>query len=364
DTLQGMAGDDTLDGGVGNDTLLGLAGDDTLDGGVGIDSMVGGAGNDTYSVDAPGDKIVESEAEGTDTALVALPSGSYQLGDHIEMGTLTGMGAVGLAGNDLANSLSGNDAANQITGGAGNDYISGNDGNDTLDGGLGDDVMYGGFGNDRYVVDSAGDQVTETYNFSFGFTIGGTDTVIVALASGSFQLSTGVENGEIVGDGAVNLVGNTAANTLIGNASSNLLSGGYGHDALYGHGGDDTLDGGIDEDRLHGEDGDDTLTGGANGDYLSGGNGSDTFVFTHLDTYDRITDFESGSDQIRLDTATFTQLTAGDTVDLATDTHLRYNAATGYVQYDADGFGSGNGALDIIFVGVNTSLTASDIVLF
>lgn len=364
DRLVGTNYADRLSGGKGNDTLLGLAGEDTLDGGMGIDSMVGGAGNDTYSVDAPGDKIIESEAEGTDTALVALTSGSYQLGDHIEMGTLTGTGAVGLAGNDLANSLVGNDADNQITGGAGNDFISGNDGNDTLDGGLGDDVMYGGLGNDRYFVDSAGDQVTETYHFSIGFTIGGTDTVIVALASGSFQLSTGVENGEIVGGGAVNLVGNTARNTLIGNASSNLLSGGYDHDVLYGHGGDDTLDGGIDEDRLDGEDGDDTLTGGANGDYLSGGNGSDTFVFTHLDAYDRITDFESGSDQIRLDTTTYTQLTAGDTVDLATNTHLRYNAGTGYVQYDADGFGSGNGALDIIFVGVNTSLTASDIVLF
>lgn len=439
DRLVGTDYADRLSGGKGNDTLLGLAGDDTLDGGVGIDSMVGGAGNDTYSVDALGDKIVESEAEGTDTALVALPAGSYQLGDHIEKGTLTGMGAVGLAGNDLANSLSGNDAANQITGGAGNDSISGNDGNDTLDGGLGDDVMYGGLGNDRYVVDSAGDQVTETYNFGFGFNIGGTDTVIVALASGSFELSTGVENGEIVGDGAVNLVGNTGRNTLIGNASGNLLSGGYDHDVLYGHGGDDTLDGGMNEDTLHGgtgndtyfvdhqydavledagagtdtviiasdyyvlsdnaengmvaptdtdgtyiggnalnnvltggawsdnlsgEDGNDTLIGGAYVDFLAGGQGSDIFVFDQLDIYDYLSDFESGSDQLWLDTTTFTQLTAGGTVDLATNTYLRYNAGTGYVQYDADGFGSGNGALDIIFVGVNTSLTGSDIVLF
>ncbi len=45
-------------------------------------------------------------------------------------------------------------------------------------------------------------------------------------------------------------------------------------------------------------------------------------------------------------------------------TYLRYNAGTGFVQYDADGFGAGNAALNIIFVGVNTSLTGSDIVLF
>ena len=117
-------------------------------------------------------------------------------------------------------------------------------------------------------------------------------------------------------------------------------------------------------DDLSGEDGNDTLTGGPNSDYLTGGNGSDTFVFDQLDAYDNIADFESGSDKIRLDTATFTQLTAGDNVDVATDTHLRYNAATGYVQYDADGFGAGNAALNIIFVGVNTSLTGIDIVLF
>lgn len=442
DRLVGTSSADALSGGKGNDTLLGLAGDDTLDGGTGIDSMVGAAGNDTYTVDALSDKIVEDEAEGTDTALIALTSGTYQLGNHIENGTVTGALAVGLAGNDLANSLTGNDAGNQITGGTGNDTIEGNGGDDTLDGGLGDDSMSGGYGSDSYFVDSEGDQIRESFSHSFSF-IPEIDTVFVGLTSGSYQLSENLEVAEIVGDGAVTLLGNSTHNILVGSASSNLISGAGGNDLLYGHGGDDTLDGGHDMDVMHGgegndtyfvneaydkvfesvgagtdtviisggifrvgnyllgddvengqvafgsggqqitgnvlhnvltggfendyfngNDGNDTLIGGMGSDDLTGGNGSDTFVFDQLDAYDAITDFESGSDKLWLDTATFTQLTAGDSVDLATDTYLRYNAGTGYVQYDADGFGSGNGALDIIFVGVNTSLTGSDIVLF
>jgi len=56
-SLNGLAGNDTitggnladrLDGGEGNDTLNGGAGNDTLDGGAGNDALNGGAGNDTY----------------------------------------------------------------------------------------------------------------------------------------------------------------------------------------------------------------------------------------------------------------------------------------------------------------------------
>ncbi len=60
----------------------------------------------------------------------------------------------------------------------GNDTLVGNAGDDYLDGGAGNDNMAGGPGNDTYVVDSAGDVVTETSSSSFappaGFTIKGT----------------------------------------------------------------------------------------------------------------------------------------------------------------------------------------------
>lgn len=47
DSLDGGNGDDTLDGDNGNDTLLGGNGDDILDGDVGNDSLVGGNDDDT-----------------------------------------------------------------------------------------------------------------------------------------------------------------------------------------------------------------------------------------------------------------------------------------------------------------------------
>ena len=48
DRLYGQAGDDSLSGGDGNDILVGGEGDDTLTGGLGNDRSYGGDGNDVY----------------------------------------------------------------------------------------------------------------------------------------------------------------------------------------------------------------------------------------------------------------------------------------------------------------------------
>ena len=64
----------------------------------------------------------------------------------------------GTAGNDVLYGGAGND---QLFGLAGNDTLQGGDGNDLLDGGTGTDTMLGGTGNDTYIVDVAGDVVTE-----------------------------------------------------------------------------------------------------------------------------------------------------------------------------------------------------------
>ncbi|MGO8249343.1 protease, partial [Rhizobium johnstonii] len=66
--------------------------------------------------------------------------------------------------------------ANPITGGAGTD---------TLNGGSGADSLIGGAGDDNYIVDNAGDLVTEAADE-------GTDTVRTAMAS--YTLGSDVEN--------------------------------------------------------------------------------------------------------------------------------------------------------------------------
>ena len=90
--------------------------------------------------------------------------------------------------------------------------------------------MIGGAGNDTYIVDNAGDVVTEAAD-------NGTDTV---QSSVSFNLGANVENLTLTGNANVNGGGNGDANVITGNTGDNVLTGGGGNDALVGGGGTDT----------------------------------------------------------------------------------------------------------------------------
>ncbi len=273
-------------------TITTGAGDDHLDGGTGVDRMVGGLGNDTYVVDNIGDVVVEDLNAGTDTVVSAI---SYTLGANVENLTLTGI------------------APNSATGNAADNVLTGNDGNNRLDGLAGADTMAGGLGNDTYVVDNAGDVVTEGVN-------AGTDTVLSAV---SFTLGANVENLTLTGLGDLTATGNDANNVLTGNAGNNLLDGRAGADKMVGGQGNDTymvdnagdvvvetLNAGIDTvvstvsytlsgdvenltltglgnlsgtgnglaNLLTGNDGDNRLDGRAGADTMTGGLGNDTYV--------------------------------------------------------------------------------------
>ena len=145
----------------------------------------------------------------------------------------------GTANDDTIYGFNGNDTLNGL---AGNDVLYGGDGNDRLVGGLGADTMVGGDGNDTYVVDNVGDVVDETGG-------SGTDLVQIALTSGLYTLTAGVENATAMGSASINITGNASNNLLTGNSGSNQLRGGDG---------DDTLDGGTGIDRMEGGAGDDT----------------------------------------------------------------------------------------------------------
>jgi Ca2+-binding RTX toxin-like protein len=218
DSLDGASGADSLFGGNGTDTLAGGIGNDTLDGGTGADVMAGGKGNDTYLYDDTGDTVTEVEDEGADTVQASV---AYTLADHVENLTLTGTANINGAGNALNNAVTGNSGDNWLNGGLGND---------TLDGGAGADSLVGGAGDDAYLVDNAGDLVTELASE-------GTDSV---FASVSYALTGDVENLTLSGTANVNASGNALANLLVGNSGNNTLDGLAGADTMQGGAGNDS----------------------------------------------------------------------------------------------------------------------------
>jgi Ca2+-binding RTX toxin-like protein len=200
-TLTGTAAID----GTGNtlaNLLTGNTGNNTLDGGDGKDTLVGGLGDDTYLVDltatgALHDVITEAANAGTDSVILRGTPGlstpvTLTLAatlEHLDA-SATGTTKLNLTGNTLANTLTGNDADNTLTGGTGND------------------ALIGGLGNDTYVLDNAGDAVTENADE-------GTDLVRIAIATANqtYILGDHVENGTLINTVAFNLTGNDAGNT-------------------------------------------------------------------------------------------------------------------------------------------------------
>ncbi|MBD2133482.1 calcium-binding protein [Sphaerospermopsis sp. FACHB-1094] len=261
---------------------------------------------------------------------------------------------INVTGNDLNNVLLGNDDNNVLDGDSGNDNLSGQGGNDTLIGGEGNDTLIGGTGadsliggngNDTYVVDDLGDVVIENANE-------GIDTVISSI---SYHLGDHLESLSLIGENNINGAGNDLNNAMLGNNGNNFLDGGLG------------------DDNLSGEAGNDTLIGGEGNDTLTGGVGMDAFRFTGLDGgIDTITDFESGTDKIQIDSNGFTSLaigqlsaeafTFGAGVTSATSSTHRFifNTTNGDLFFDADGDGAG-ASVKIATLSNSASLSHSDI---
>lgn len=88
--------------------------------------------------------------------------------------------------------------------------------------------MSGGAGNDTYIVDDAGDTVSDT---------SGADEV---RSSVTYALGAGIESLTLTGSASINGTGNDLANRIIGNSAGNIIDGGAGADDLAGGAGDDT----------------------------------------------------------------------------------------------------------------------------
>ena len=175
-----------ITGNSGDNVISGLGGADTLHGGAGNDTLIGGLGNDAIFGDAGNDLIKYVVGDGADTV-----DGGTGIDTLDYTGTASAV-TVNLA-TGSANGLASMTGIENVTGGSGNDSLTGDAevnvltggaGNDTLSGGAGADTMVGGIGDDTYVVDNAGDVVTEALNE-------GTDSV---QSSVSYTLGANVEN--------------------------------------------------------------------------------------------------------------------------------------------------------------------------
>ena len=395
DSLVSSYGNDSLDGGTGNDTLNGYTGNDTLTGGAGADAFV----FNTYPSPANADRITDFTS-GTDKIhldaqamyrigpggnfapndlrfyAAAGAAGGHDADDRVVFDTSTGnlwydedgSGATAaqliatvqpgatVTATDIAidnaaagASIQGTDGDDSLVGTSGNDWLMGYGGNDTLDGGAGVDTMFGGAGDDLYFVNTYADQIVEQDN-------GGIDEVR-STSTNYYVLPSWVNNLTLLSAaGAAGGYGNDLENVITGNSASNYLIG-YG--------------------------GSDTMIGGGGNDTVWGGDGADTFAFNVAPGAGNavwIYDFASGSDTIRLDARTMTELgtsggfgaadarfyaAAGANAGHDADDRVVFNTTTGQLWYDPDGSGSAAAQLIATLTNPNTgqpySVVATDI---
>ena len=254
----------SVNGGAGDDTLQGSSGDDRLSGGTGADVFVIDAmSSDTiFDFSAGDDDIIDLSEQGLsffdfeDVLAAASEEGGITT---IDLGggnilTLEGVSIGDLGFDDFIYSPNNPADNDEIKGTKGDDVIDGGIGHDTLDGDKGADTLNGGTGND--------------------ILIGG---------KGNDQLS-----------------GGTGRDELNGEKGNDQIDGGDGNDTLIGDKGHDILIGGSGSDVIEGGKGHDTITGGEGDDILTGGKGHDEFVFGDQSGNDTVTDFDLAHDILNI----------------------------------------------------------------
>jgi serralysin len=332
-TINGTIENDLLTSTSTADTVNGLQGDDVLVAN-GDDTLNGGSGNDTYQV-FEGGAYVLIDSEGIDTLETDESNIVLAYGIENLMITLGGDGTLSTAaGNSLNNTITAfGDGSIRIEGGKGMDTLKGGSGSDTVDGGRKADNVHGGEGDDLLLIDDEDWHVDGD---------GGIDTL--AVLPEYFDLTVmpfgRIEEFEVIDlsysdlaneltldrHGLKNIsVGADTVDVILGHGDTLKIKGAYeyqgeldgvdyfllgkkqllvhgdnqgtsGHNLMAGSEWDDFLEGLAGTDTLNGGAGNDTLDGGTGGDVLRGGDGNDLLLW---DSADVRVDGDGGKDTLQ-----------------------------------------------------------------
>ncbi|MGZ0188763.1 MAG: calcium-binding protein, partial [Alphaproteobacteria bacterium] len=228
-----------------NDRITGDDNANTFVGGAGNDAIDGGLGQDTVDYSSEGGITGVTVDLATNTA-----TDSFGDADSVQNVEI-------IIGTSLGDTLTGDGLANIFIGNAGADILDGGGDIDTVDysreiggGGIRANLLTGA------ATDTHGDADTLS-NIERIVATAKDDVITGNRASDSFN-------------------GDAGDDVLRGANGDDVLDGGDGIDVLSGLNGNDDLTGGAGADRLFGQGDNDILTGGAGRDRLNGGAGNDT----------------------------------------------------------------------------------------
>ncbi|HEY0312959.1 MAG TPA: calcium-binding protein [Allosphingosinicella sp.] len=210
DSITTADGNDLILTGLGDDVVHAAGGDDWVEGGGGNDTLDGGTGIDTLSYASAGSAVT------------------------VDLSNAAQQDTVGAGLDTLSN-------FEILIGSAYNDTLTGNGGANRIDGGAGADSMTGGAGDDVYIVDDNGDSEHE-------------------LAGGGFDEVRSTATMTVLGAEVEKLTGLLATGqSLIGNASDNIITGAAGDDTIFGGAGADAMTGGKGNDTYDVDNAGDTV---------------------------------------------------------------------------------------------------------
>lgn len=223
--------------------------------------------------------------------LVAETSSLFRVWNTSINGTNDADLIIGGSSKETLHGLGGDDV---LSGGTDNDKLYGGEGDDVLEGGAGADILDGGSGADtiRYVLSDVGIHIdlvaaTASGGHADGDTLVSIENVVgsashadTLLGDAGGNILSGLGGDDYI-DGRAGddvLIGGAGNDTLIGGVGDDNIAGEEGNDIAYGGDGKDLIDGGSGDDQLYGDAGDDQLIGGTGADLLDGGDGNDILL--------------------------------------------------------------------------------------